>query len=243
MTDRMAEELAPKREEILEEVRNHPYCNADETGLRHDGVNGWVWTFCTPKWAVYETDQSRSGDVVERVLGEDWDNTLVVDGWQGYDGHRKQRCWVHLLRELEELAEEREEIRPQYERFRRLYRKAKEMKDEPPDKRAEWVEKVNGMMGLDWMVKVLSEIPRSKDFATKLKNARPHLFTGVLDPKIPLDNNHAERILKKIVVHRKLMGCIRNERGQKFIENVLSALQTWKLQGKNQFEQLKKFAS
>ncbi|MCK5282524.1 MAG: transposase [Nanoarchaeota archaeon] len=40
---------------------------------------------------------------------------------------------------------------------------------------------------------------------SSLKNAWPFLFTGVIHPEIPLDNNYAERKIRKIVVHRKLM--------------------------------------
>ncbi|HLC85236.1 MAG TPA: transposase, partial [Candidatus Nanoarchaeia archaeon] len=57
--------------------------------------------------------------------------------------------------------------------------------------------------------------------------------------EVPLDNNHAERELRPIVLLRKVIGCYRNEKGQKWIDNVLSVLHTWKLQGKNLYQQLR----
>ncbi|KXA92001.1 hypothetical protein AKJ65_08215, partial [candidate division MSBL1 archaeon SCGC-AAA259E19] len=63
------------------------------------------------------------------------------------------------------------------------------------------------------------------------------------DPDIPLDNNHAEQLLRKVVVHRKLWGCIRNEKGKRFVSNTLSCIETWKLQDKNVFQELQKFTS
>lgn len=44
--------------------------------------------------------------MLEEVLGEDFDGTLVNDGWTVYpaftDGF--QRCLAHLLREVDDLA-------------------------------------------------------------------------------------------------------------------------------------------
>jgi len=243
ITDTMANALTPIRKSILEEVRNAFYCNADETGLRQDGLNGYVWFFGTLTHALYETDLSRSGNVPKRVLGEDYDNIIVVDGWQGYNGYKKQRCWVHLMRELNMLAEENEEVKLQADYFHNLYKKALEAKTKPPDERISFVEKMNGKAEFGYMIEALSKIKCCQSFVTTLENARPCLFTGVIYPEVPLDNNHAERMLRKIVVHRKLMGCIRNEKGQKFIENVMSVMQTWHLQRKNIYQNLKNFAS
>ena len=105
------------------------------------------------------------------------------------------------------------------------------MKTKPPDKRIKFVKSANKK--INNILEGLMHFPQCKDFITKLTNAKPNLFTGVIHPEIPLDNNHAERMIRKIVVHRKIIGCIRNEKGQNFIRNTLSAIQTWHLQGKN----------
>lgn len=240
-TDRIAEALGPEREAILAAVRSHPYCNTDDTGLRQDGLNGYAWVFCNPKCVIYELDLSRSGKVPRRVLGPGYDNTLVCDGWAGYNGYRRQRCWPHLTRELDALAEDSEAAKVQADYFHRLYNKALEGKKKPPDERAALIRQIDSRAELGFMITVLARTKGCRKFATKLSNARPYLFTGVKHPEIPLDNNHAERVLRKIVVHRKLMGCIRNEKGQRFIQNVMSAIQTWHLQGKNPYQNLKNF--
>lgn len=80
LIDKMATALAPERKKIIEKIRNHSYCNADETGLRKDGANGYVWAFTTPNYVIYETDPTRSSAVPRRILGEDYDNIVVCDG-------------------------------------------------------------------------------------------------------------------------------------------------------------------
>jgi len=243
ITNKMAHSLAPQRKKILEHIRMSFYNHADETGLRQDGLNGYVWVFANPSHVLYETDLSRSGDVPERVLGKDYDNFLVIDGWQAYNNYKRQRCWPHLLRELDDLAEDSKEIQVQAHYFHSLYERALKAKKKPSNRRKRLVEIFNSKYELGYMVEVLSKIKLCSEFTTKLKNARPYLFTGVIHPEIPLDNNYAERKLRKIVVHRKLMGCIRNEKGQRFIGNVMSAMETWRQQGKNVYKNLINFAS
>jgi len=53
---------------IREEIRGSPVVYGDETGWREDGVNGYVWVFCTPV-AQYFTRGSRGGAMVDAVLG------------------------------------------------------------------------------------------------------------------------------------------------------------------------------
>ncbi|SIS19124.1 Transposase IS66 family protein [Natronorubrum thiooxidans] len=47
--------------------------------------------------------------MLEDVLGEDFaeDSTLSCDGWSAYPSYhtKLQRCWAHLLREAEYVAE------------------------------------------------------------------------------------------------------------------------------------------
>ncbi len=84
----------------------------DETGWREDGVNGYVWTFSTPT-ERYFLRRGRGKGVVDEVLGEFpgqgdgmlFSGVLVSDFYAAYSHYPglKQRCWVHLLREIDEL--------------------------------------------------------------------------------------------------------------------------------------------
>lgn len=241
--NKMGVSLAPIRKQILEHIRMSFYGHADETGLREDGINGHVWFFGTPTHCLYEYDLSRSGDVPERILGKDNEIKLVRDGWQAYNGYDGQRCWPHLMRELDGLAEDSNQIQVQADYFHNLYERCLEAKKKPPNERKRFVSIANSIYELGYMIECLSKIRECSEFTTKLINARPLLFTGVTHPEIPLDNNYSERKLRKVVIHRKLMGCIRNEKGQRFIGNVMSAMETWHQQGKNVYENLISFAS
>ena len=133
--------------EMLKRIRGSPVVHADETGWREDGVNGYVWTFSTPT-ERYFLRRGRGKGVVDEVLGEFpgqgdgmlFSGVLVSDFYAAYSHYAglKQRCWVHLLRDIDEL----EALYPQdtglgqwATAVRQLYDRAKASADypSPPD--------------------------------------------------------------------------------------------------------------
>jgi hypothetical protein len=56
---------------LLSEVRRSEVLHADETGLREDGVNGYVWSLSTPDIRYYHRDKSRGAGVIQKLLGYD----------------------------------------------------------------------------------------------------------------------------------------------------------------------------
>lgn len=243
ITDGISNALQPVRNQILGELRQAVYSNADETVFRQDGQNGYIWTFCNEDNILYEYDLSRSHKVPERILGQYYTGWVVCDGYGGYNAYKKQRCWCHLLSEFKEIVDENKELEKEMDYFKSVYRRALEAKKEPPDERTKIVEKLDSEDELGSCIARLSNNKKTEKFATTLKNARPYLFTGVIYPEIPLDNNHAERVLRKMVVHRNIMGCIRNKKGETFINNAMSAIQTWRQKNLNVYQKLKEYAA
>ncbi|PAU78618.1 IS66 family transposase, partial [Halorubrum salipaludis] len=56
-------------------------------------------------------------------------------------------------------------------------------------------------------------------------------------------NNAAENALREPVVLRKIIGTLRNDRGMFVHETVLSLLATWRQQGRNPYEELRRVVS
>ena len=107
-----AQRAQPVVAEMLKRIRGSPVVHADETGWREDGVNGYDWTFSTPT-ERYFLRRGRGKGVVDEVLGEFpgqgdgmlFSGVLVSDFYAAYSHYPglKQRCWVHLLRDIDEL--------------------------------------------------------------------------------------------------------------------------------------------
>lgn len=243
ITDCISNALQPVRDQIAAEIRQAFYCNGDETVLRQDGQNGYTWVFCNEDNILYEYDLSRSHEVPERVLGQNYAGWIVCDGYGGYNAYKRQRCWRHLLSEFKEIVDENKEFEKEMDYLKSVYQRALVAKQKPPDERTRIVEQLDGEDELGSCIARLYNNKKTESFATTIKNARPYLFTGVIYPQIPLDNNHAERVLRKMVVHRNIIGCIRNKKGETFINNTLSVIQTWRQKNLNIYQKLKEYAT
>ena len=104
-THRVAQLARPVVDDMLERIRGSPVVHADETGWREGGINGYVWTFSTPR-ERYFLRRGRGKEVVDEALGESFSGVLTSDFYAAYDHYPgpKQRCWVHLLRDIRELT-------------------------------------------------------------------------------------------------------------------------------------------
>ena len=78
-----------------------------------------------------------------------------------------------------------------------------------------------------------------KELVNKVKNGKEFWFTCVLYPEVEPTNNRAERGLRKFVVIKKIIGCLRSEHGKRNMQVMLSVFQTWRLQGLNPYKELR----
>ena len=226
--------------DLLERVRGSPMVHADETGWREDGVNGYIWSFSNPDVRYYTYWQSRGAAVAKEVLGDEFVGTLVADfyaAYNFYDGP-KQRCWVHLCRDLNALVEKNSdlpEVASWVESVVQVYRRAKESVN------AEHTELERSRLKVDFEqelldlakphLKVMTSVQRV--LAERIEGFIGELFTFVCDPEIPSENNAAERAIRPAVVARKISGGSRSARGSKTCSVLRTLFETWTMQGRN----------
>jgi len=111
-------------EQIRREIQDADVVHIDETGIKRDGEQAWIWTFRTSQHTLYAVRESRGGiDVPAEVLGEDFAGTVICDGWTAYPAFSSnlQRCWAHILREAKDAAEKQAEGEPIYRALTQLY--------------------------------------------------------------------------------------------------------------------------
>lgn len=227
-------------EQLKEQVRGSPVVHGDETGWRQSGQNGYVWTFSTPNVRYFEYRQSRSGKVVTEVLGDGFEGHLVSDFYGGYNRMqgRHQRCWVHLLRDIHDLKKERpddEELQRWGRRVYRIYRWAKGFQSEDVERRLRAQRVFEGLLSGACQPFLKAEAPQ-RTLCERIERFLPELFAFVADPRVPSDNNAAERSLRTLVIDRKISGGTRSDAGSKTKMALASLFGTWHLQGLNPFE-------
>ena len=227
--------------EMLERVRGSVVVHADETGWRQDGVNGYVWTFSTPT-ERYFVRRGRNKEVVDEVLGESFSRVLVSDFYAAYNHYPglKQRCWVHLLRDIGEL----EALYPQdavltrwATAVRRLYAQAKACV--ASDGRLASRRQLALEERLLALCRPFSDdqtAPQAK-LCRRIDRFIKELFVFVSHPDVPPENNAAERSLRHLVVSRKISSGTRSQQGTNSKMALASLFGAWRARGLNPLSQ------
>ena len=230
----------PKYGDLLNRVRGSPVVHGDETGWREGGANGWLWSFSCAEVRYYVYRGSRGSMVVREVLGEEFAGVLVSDfygAYNVYDGI-KQRCWVHLLRDLRLLVEKNPDM-PQISAWvdsvRDVYHRAKDSVDRRRTERERNVDRKRFESELLVLCKPYVGVKSAPQrvLAERMERFIDELFTFVRYPGVPSENNAAERAIRPAVVARKISGGTRSAKGSKTSSILRSLFETWALQGHN----------
>ena len=89
--------------DLIRKIRNSRRVHVDETGMKVNDEKWWLWLFITDKGDVLTViRKSRGKDVPREILGE-YKGVVIADGWRAYNGFILQRCWAHLLREVDDF--------------------------------------------------------------------------------------------------------------------------------------------
>ena len=208
----------PVVEELLDRLRNSPVVQGDETGWRINGQTAWAWCFRDPSLALFLIDRHRSRAVIVRVLGETFAGTLVTDFYAAYNGLAcpKQRCLVHLLRELAKLREElpgpsvRAFIQPLITLFQDAIPLGKD-RDQLSIKAFDQAHQKILDRFDDVLLNSRSRHPECLRIWRRLFKHCDELFTFLDDPLVLADNNGCERDIRSLAAVRNDGGTHRAE--------------------------------
>ncbi len=209
--------FAPVVEELWDLLRHSPVVQGDETGWRIDGQPAWAWCFRDPRLALFLIDRHRSRDVLVRALGASFAGTLVSDFYAVYNALDcpKQRCLVHLLRELAKLRAElpwqsvRAFIQPLLTLFQDAMRLAK---DRDHLNAQAFAQKRRDILDrFDDLMLTQTRHPECRRIWRRLYNHCDQLFTFLNDPRVPADNNGTERDIRSLAAARNDGGTHRTD--------------------------------
>lgn len=227
----------PEVEKLLHAVRGSPAVNADETGWREDGVNGYIWSFSTPRVRYFTRNRSRSGEVAKAVLGADYEGVVVSDFYCGYNVllGRHQRCWVHFLRDLRALAEahpDKRGVSIWVGKVKAVYKRAKAFTSGDAQVRLD--QRIAFEEELFRLAKpyVKRDVPQ-RILSERIEEFLPELFVFVECPEVPSENNAAERAIRPAVTARKVSGGTRSAKGSETRMALMSMFGTWQLRGED----------
>lgn len=232
---RVAEAGAATVAHYHEQVRASPVLHADETGWRENGHNGYIWTLSTPTIRTFSHGR-RSAEAFHQAVGGDYAGTLVSDFYGVYarEAGPHQWCWAHLLRDIHDLVEcwpADARLATWAAAVRQTYDAACATPPPAPWRRGA----VLTAFGERLMASCTPYLDdRSAPQRTLCRRIEKHLgglFTFVVEPDVPPDNNAAERSLRHLVTARKISGGTRSPTGTTTKMTLASLFGTWRLQG------------
>ena len=238
MWRRFGELLEGWYEQIHAQAQQAAALHADETGWRVNGKTHWLWCFSTTQETLYLIDRSRAGPALRKFFREEFAGTLICDFWGAYNAvvcSRKQRCLVHLLRDLDYVETYRtlNEDWPAFAKTLRrligdairLWKRDAVPPEEYASRRARLTARLQDLIAGTWTH------PEARRLLKRLRRHQDELFTFLDVEGVPFENNHAERAIRPAVIIRKNSQCNRSRRGAHTQALLMSIYRTLKQRG------------
>ncbi len=248
---RIKHHVQPTLDALKEEIRASPAVQADETGWREDGSNGYIWSVSTPSVRYYEYHHSRAGEVVKQLIGSEFEGVLGSDFYAGYNIHQglHQRCWVHFLRDIHDLKEQFPQdeallawataVKVIYEQAIAFVENGPDLNLPPRQQQQAREAQQHAFERHLWQVcqpYVRTAAPQHT-LCERVERFLPELFVFVAVPGVPAHNNLAERSIRPLVIARKISGGTRSPKGSQTRMGLASLFGTWVAQQLNPFHQ------
>ncbi len=243
----MSAALEPAHKEALAAVQQAPVKHADETGWKKAGHKRWLWVVATTNVVVFLIHRLRNAAVVMQLLGATLRGILCSDRWKAYDWAplmQRQVCWAHLKRNFEKLLDRSAKAKVIGQECLAIKDKVFEVlalvpwrrhggNDGRKDGDVDAATHGSARKGASAVMTA-----SSCGFARVLK-VYPALWTFVVVEGVEPTNNHAERVQRLAVLLRKnCFGC-HSDTGCRFVERLLTVVQTLRLQKRSVFQYLK----
>ena len=229
-------------------VQNALAKNVDETGWKRAGR--FLWVAATRSLAVFHLDPCRNRDAMHELLGAKVKGTICTDRFGVYEQvplERRGLCWSHLKRDFTELAEQDATTCTSSKGAKRIGDAGllicTRVFDLWHQLRAGQISRATLRQRVDGPVRramnqllergTRCRLRRAAKFCRELLRLEPALWTFARVKGIEPTNNHAERMLRPAVIWRKTSQGSHAPSGCRFVERILTTVQTLRLRGRS----------
>jgi transposase len=233
--------LAGAYQEVQEEVRGAAVKNTDETGWSEAGRRRWLWKAATATAALFVIHLRRGFAGLQALLGEAITGVVCSDRWSAYSKlplELRQICWAHLRRDFQKLIDRGGPA----EAIGRVGLEVVEclFADWWASRRGE-LDRPGLRARVERMARELQSTlergcscadSKAGTFCANLLALYPALWLFAAIAGAEPTNNHAERLLRSGVLWRKnAFGC-HSAGGCRFVERMLTVVQTLRLRNR-----------
>jgi transposase len=227
VVDRASQAIKPIYERIGQMARQTEVNHIDETSWFQCGKLKWLWTMVNPSVAFFMVHPNRSKEAFMALI-EDWKGILVSDNYGVYvKWMKRQACLAHYIRKANALTEKKAD---DIQRFGHAVLKELRLlchwsKSPPNDN--EW----NAFYTR--FVHLLAEQEKADNDAGKLSRSLIRemitLWVFLEEQDVEPTNNRAERALRAGVLWRKRSKGTQSDKGDRWVERILSLKQTCRM--------------
>ena len=236
--------LRPAYDELAARLPEEPIVGIDETPTKEAARKSWLWTFVGHRFTVFAVRDSREATALTDHLGVRFEGVVSCDrAKMYYSVKRLQWCWAHLKRDFQALIDTGDHqakrlghdlMRPTHELFR-LWARYRD----GTLSRVTWrrlMRPIRAKVDALLLRGAYSGNRRLSGMCGPLSRHRAWLWTFLKVAGVQPTNNASERALRHAVIWRKLSFGTQSARGSRFVETILTVIETCRQQGRAVFD-------
>lgn len=235
--DRASEAIKPHYDKIATVARSSEVNYIDETSWKKNGVLHFLWVMVNCNVAFFKIHKERSKKAFLSLI-DDWKGILISDGYKVYQNwvRLRQTCLAHLIRDAKALAEHpKKEIKQFGEAIHLKLQQLCHMAAEKPSEK-EWYDFYTGFIDLIFDNCTHYFGNEAGKFARRLMREIDCLWVFLEVAGVDPTNNLAERTIRCGVLWRKRSQGTRSDKGDQWVERILSLKQTVRIKNLQPFD-------
>lgn len=238
--------LTPAYEELAEQLPAEPVLGIDESPTKEARAKSWLWTFVAGAYTVFALRTTRAATVLQDLLTDSFAGVVNCDRAKMYwKIGRPQWCWAHLKRDFQALIDHPD---------RQVKRLGRDLMRPTRVLFHHWARYRDGTLTRTGMLRLMrpirqeiddlllrgafSDNPKLFGMCEPLYDHRAWLWTFLDVEGVEPTNNASERALRPAVIWRKLSFGTQSAQGSRFVETILTVVETCHRQSRNSFEYL-----
>ena len=226
--DRSSAAIKPIYNAIADHARNQNVNGIDETSWFQGGKLQWLWTMVNPFVAFFMIHPKRSKEAFLQLIA-DWKGILISDHYGVYVNwvNKRQACLAHLIRKAKALIESKDDsIKSFGEAILKQLQLLCHWAKKPPDEK-QWTDFYSELLLL-LMLHEGADDPAGQ-LARSIGRQLESLWVFLDENGVEPTNNRSERALRFAVLWRKRSYGTQSDKGNRWVERILSLKQTCRM--------------